>query len=171
MPASEDPRGSQEGRGSAEPMADAAEPDDGGWRPEKESQVVAEEQAPNTSSEETTSPGPKVPVTEKPVPTRRPAASRSATPRSATSRKISQYVVSVDDATGGIVKIEKLDEQTGESREFTAEEYTAAYSFASCAAPYYAAYAASLYDPLSSVAVQEYMKAMADYLRAFAPKY
>ncbi|HSF33877.1 MAG TPA: hypothetical protein VLK82_25900 [Candidatus Tectomicrobia bacterium] len=163
------PRGVQEGQGSAEPVEGAAGPGERGQRPEKESQVVAEEQPPNTSSENSPSASEKVPVTEKPVPSRRPATPRSAPSRGAISRKISQYVVSVDDATGSIVKIEKLDEKTGKSREFTQQEYTAAYSFASCAAPYYAAYAASLYDPLSSPAVQAYVKAIADYLKAFAP--
>ena len=127
-----------------------------GQRPEKEPQAVADEQTPNTASEGTSPAGGEVPpVTEKPV---------------ATRRKISQYVVSVDEATGSIVKIEKMNEQTGKPRELTQEEYAAAYGFASYAAPYYAAYAASLYDPLSSPAVQAYVKGVSDYLKAFTPE-
>jgi hypothetical protein len=95
----------------------------------------------------------EAPVTEKPV---------------ATTRKISQYVVSVDDGTGRIVKMEKQDEKTGERKEFSQQEYAAAYAFGSSAAPYYAASAASLYDPLSSPAVQAYLKTISDYWRAFA---
>jgi hypothetical protein len=146
----------QEGQGSAEPVEGVAVPGETGQRPEKEPQAVADEQAPKTASEGTPPPGgTEPPVTEKPV---------------ATRRKISQYVVSVDGATGSIVKIEKLDEQTGKPKEFTQAEYAAAYSFASYAAPYYAAYAASLYDPLSSPAVQAYVKGIADYLKAFIPQ-
>jgi hypothetical protein len=117
---------------------------------------VADEHTPSTGSGGTSpAGGGKPPVTEKPV---------------ATRRKISQYVVSVDDATGSIVKIEKMDEQTGTPREFTQEEYAAAYGFASYAAPYYAAYAAALYNPLSSPAVQAYVKGIADYFKALAPE-
>jgi hypothetical protein len=94
-------------------------------------------------------------VTEKPVPTR---------------SKTSQYVVSVDDATGFVVKIEKLDDETGQRREFTQDEYMAAYASMSSAMPYYAAYAASLYDPQSSPAMQAYFMALSDYVKAFTKK-
>jgi hypothetical protein len=97
----------------------------------------------------------EAPVTEKPV---------------ATRRKISQYVVSVDDATGCIIKMEKQDEKTGERKEFTQQEYAAAYACGSSAAPYYAAYAASLYDPVSSPAVQAYLKSISDYIKASTVK-
>jgi hypothetical protein len=92
-----------------------------------------------------------VPVTEKPVPAK---------------RSITRYTVSVDDATGHIVKIEKLDEKTNQSRELTQSEYAAAYSFASSAAPYYAASTAALHDPLNSPAMQAYFRGIADYIRA-----
>ena len=134
----------------------STEPGESEQRPEEESQAVAEEQTHNTSNEGTPPPGEQepslTPVTEKPV---------------AIRRKISQYVVSVDDATGAIVRIETLDEKTGKPREFTQEEYAAAYGFASYVAPYYAAYTASLYDPLSSPAAQAYLKGISDYLKAF----
>jgi hypothetical protein len=156
LPVTEKAWVAEEGQGSAEPVEGVAVPGETGQRPEKEPQAVADEQAPKTVSEGTPPPGgTEPPVTEKPV---------------ATRRKISQYVVSVDEVTGSIVKIEKLDEQTGKPKEFTRAEYTAAYSFASYAAPYYAAYAASLYDPLSSPAVQAYVKGIADYLKAFIPQ-
>jgi len=131
----------------------AAGPGERGQTPEKEPQTVADEQTSDSPSQGTPPPGGSAPpVTEKPV---------------ATRRKISQYVVSVDDATGSIIKIEKIDEQTGKPREFTQEEYAVAYGFASYVAPYYAACAASLYDPLSSPAVQAYVKGISDYLKAF----
>jgi hypothetical protein len=76
-----------------------------------------------------------------------------------------EYVVSVDATTGSIVKIEKLDEKTQERKEFTENEYAAAYAFGSSAAPYYAAYAACLYDPWSSPAVQNYLKSKG-YIKA-----
>jgi hypothetical protein len=135
----------------------STEPGESGQRPEEEFQAMAEEHIHNTSNGGTPSPGEKepsiTPVTEKPV---------------ALRRKISQYVVSVDDATGAIVRIETLDEKTGQPREFTQEEYAAAYGFASYVAPYYAAYTASLYDPLSSAAVQAYLKGISDYLKTFS---
>jgi hypothetical protein len=113
---------------------------------------VAEEQAHNTSGEAIPLPGEQEPpVAEKPV---------------ATRRKISQYVVSVDDATGFTVKVEKLDEATGQRKELTQEEYAAAYALVSYAMPYYAAYTAPLYDPMQ--AYRSYLKALADYWKAFA---
>jgi hypothetical protein len=155
-PVPEKPRVAEEGRGTVAQEEGWAVPGARGQSPEEEPQAMADEQTPSTGSG-STSPagGEQPPVTEKPV---------------ATRRKISQYIVSVNDATGSIVKIEKMDEQTGKPREFTQEEYAVAYGFASYAAPYYAAYAASLYNPLSSPAVQAYVKGIADYLKALAPE-
>lgn len=152
-PVTEKPSVAEEGRGSAEPEEGMAVPGEREQRPEKEPQAVTEGQPHNISREGTPPPGGAAPpVTEKPV---------------ATRRKISQYVVSVDDATGSITKIEKLDEKTGERKQFNQGDYVAAYGCANYAAPHYAAYAASLNDPLSSPAVQAYLKGIADYVRAF----
>jgi len=108
-----------------------------------------------TSGGGTSPPGGQEPrVTERPV---------------ATQRRISQYVLSVEDATGAIAKIEKLDER-GQRNELTQEEYAAAYSFAGYIAPYYTMYAASLYDPLSNPVLQAYLKAIADYMRTLTQR-
>jgi len=49
----------------------------------------------------------EVPVTEKPVPT---------------EAKTSEYVVTVDDSSGAVVKIEEVSEKSGERREFSGRE-------------------------------------------------
>jgi hypothetical protein len=108
--------------------------------------------------ENTASTGDTPPVTEKPVPTQ---------------RKISRYVASVDEATGCVVKIEKLDEKTGEPKALSQEECAAAYAYANYAAPYYAGYAASMYDPMSSPAMQvylAYLKAISDYSKTLSTR-
>lgn len=84
-----------------------------------------------------------------------------------TVRRISQYLVSVDDTTGTVVRIEKVDPDKGDKKELSQDEYAAAYAYAGYSAPYYATYAASLYDPLSDPAIQTYMKAAADYAKAY----
>jgi hypothetical protein len=94
------------------------------------------------------------PPTEKPV---------------ATTRQLSEYVISVDEATGLVVKIEKLDGETSNRDELTQQEYAAAYSYACYTAPYYATAAAALYDPLQSPAAQAYLKNIADYVKAMSP--
>jgi hypothetical protein len=151
------PARTKEDKAVAEPVKGVAAAGENEQKPEKEEpQAMAEEQKNTPSSEGIRSAGEKeAPVTEKPV---------------ATRRKILQYVVSVDDATGCIVKMEKQDEKTGERKEFTQQEYAAAYAFGSYAAPYYAAYAASLYDPVSSPAVQAYLKSISDYIKACTVK-
>lgn len=141
-------------------------------RPAEEPQAGAEDPTVTSPSADTPAPGePQAPVTEHPVATRPGESQPSATEKPVVTRRhIAQYVVSVDDATGTIVKIEKVDGQTGQPKEFTPEEYAAAYSFASYAgygAPYGAQYAAPLYAPLSNPTVQAYLKAMSDYLKAF----
>ena len=78
--------------------------------------------------------------------------------------------MSVDDATGVIVKIEKLDDDTDERKELSRDEYAAAYTYAAYAAPYYASYAASLYDPLASPAAQSYLKSIADYAKSLTAR-
>jgi hypothetical protein len=94
-------------------------------------------------------------VTEKPVPT---------------ERTVAQFVVSVDATTGAIVKIEDLDETTGQRREFTPEEYAAAYAFAGYAAPYYAMYASAFLDLTAPPTADTYIKALAQYARSVSGK-
>jgi hypothetical protein len=98
------------------------------------------------------------PVTEKPVESK---------------KKISKFLVSVDDSNGVVVKIEKLDEKTNKYTELTPDEYGAAYAAASYSAPYYAAQAASMYDPLDSPEAQyylAYLKAISDYVQSINEK-
>ena len=87
-------------------------------------------------------------------------------PRPARRRGLATYVVAVDETTGLAVKIERLDEQTGARRELSLEEYASAYAFAGYAAPFYAAYAATLVDPYDHPAMRAYYKGLADYTRA-----
>jgi len=103
-----------------------------------------------------------------PPPKRSPLA--TDTPVANKGGGASKYVISVDDASGFAVKIEKLDEKTGNRSELSLEEYAAAYSFAAYSAPFYAAYAASLYDPYEDPAVKGYYQALADYVKAFTVK-
>lgn len=88
------------------------------------------------------------PATEKPIPSQ---------------SRLTQYIVSVDEM-GYARKIEKLNEATGERKELSNEEYAAAYSLASSVAPYYAHCATTMYDPLHSAAMQNYVKSVSDYL-------
>jgi hypothetical protein len=60
------------------------------------------------------------PVTEKPVPQK---------------RELSRYVVSVDKAGGTLVKLEKLDDQTGKTQELSRDEYAAAFASAAYPSP------------------------------------
>ncbi len=104
-----------------------------------------------------------LPVTEKPVPP---------------VKKITEYVVSIDDATGAAVKIEKIDPKTGQRRELTPEEYSGAYSFTSTGdayiaafaepsvAPSFAAFATTPYTPSSDAVMEAYFKGIMDYFKA-----
>ena len=99
------------------------------------------------------------PVTEKPVPT---------------ETALVQYLVSVDSAKGIVVKIERVDEKTGERRELTQEEYVAAYAATSYPASYYAGYTAYPYAPVTSTPAMEaywaYLKAISDYVKTLTEK-
>jgi hypothetical protein len=119
----------------------SAESDDGA-RKEEADKKKAKEQS-------------QVPATERPVPLK---------------RKIAEYVVSVDEETGVIVTIEKLDPGTNTRTELTQEEYAAAYSYAFYAGPYYAGYAAALFDPLSTPAAQAYLKNIAKYAKTLTAR-
>lgn len=87
-------------------------------------------------------------------------------PPGPSARKVSRYTVTVEDETGVISRIEKIDLKTQQARELTAEEYGLAYAFASYSAPYYASLAASMLDPLNSSALRAYYKGLSDYVKA-----
>jgi hypothetical protein len=91
------------------------------------------------------------PATEKPVPSE---------PVQATS----EYVVTVNNTTAMIVKIEKVS-SNGERKELTADEYSAAAAYATnVVGQYYMAAAASPQVDVS--ALQAYYQGIADYLKA-----
>jgi hypothetical protein len=87
--------------------------------PAKKSSTGAKESTPPPSGPDTApaagSEGQGTPVTEKPVPQK---------------VDLARYILSVDNADGTIVKMEKLDEKTGEPRELDRDEYAAAFAFA-----------------------------------------
>jgi len=77
-----------------------------------------------------------------------------------------RYIVSIDEATGVITKIEKLEKE-GVSTELNEDEYLVAFTYAGHAAPYYAAYASAFYDPLNSPTGQAALKAAIDVWKSF----
>jgi len=102
---------------------------------------------------------PKTPITEKPVP--------SAPEKGRTS----QYVVTVDERTSGILKIERLNAETGERKELTAEEYAGVIAYTNLISPYLAGLAAYAMSqpPLGGISpVQAYFRGMADYFQALS---
>ena len=98
-------------------------------------------------------------ATEKPVP-------------SVPAKKTSQYVVTVDNTTGVAVKVEKLDEDTGERKELTKSEYAQLQGGVSLAAsPFntgFSGSAAAVSPVESSAVIQAYYRGIADYLNALA---
>jgi hypothetical protein len=143
---------SQEATGSGQVGGDDPAPGESNQTAEREPEAVADESTPSVDPGASLPDVPEAPVTEKPV---------------AQQRGVVQYVVSVDESTGLIVKVEKQDEE-GTPKELSEEEYLAAFAYASYAAPYYAAYTSSLYDPLSTPAGQAYLKAVIDVWKSLA---
>jgi hypothetical protein len=96
-------------------------------------------------------------VTEKPVP---------STPVKGTS----QYVVTIDNRTMLPVRIEKLNEDTGERKELSKEEYAQSYSYASTSPlPSYAGLSgtAPVYSSSEATAlVQAYYQGVVEYFKA-----
>jgi len=88
------------------------------------------------------------PTASKPTPSK-PATSLSAASLPPTekpvpqAKKITEYVVSIDDATGAVVKIEQVDPKTGQRRELTQEQYAGASSVTNTGVPYFAVPAAT----------------------------
>jgi hypothetical protein len=108
------------------------------------------------------------PLSEKPV-TEKPATDRPTEKPVPTKKKVSRYTVYVDDATGLVEKIEKMDEKTGQGKELSQQEYASVYAFSSTGSPLYGAYGAygaPHQDPLSSPAIQAYFKGISDYVKA-----
>jgi hypothetical protein len=101
---------------------------------------------------------PKAAATEKPIP-------------NVSEKRQSQYVVTVDNRTGGVLKIEKLDSDTSERKELTADEYAGVLAYANLSSPYLAglgAYAMSQPVLGSVSAVQAYYRGLADYFYALS---
>ena len=140
-----------------EPGAPAAEPSE---TQQPETPATARTEAPEAT--QSSPPGeakPKTPITEKPVP--------SAPEKGRTS----QYVVTVDERTSGILKIERLNAETGERKELTAEEYAGVIAYTNLISPYLAGLAAYAMSqpPLGGISpVQAYYRGMADYFQALS---
>lgn len=98
----------------------------------------------------------KTPATEKPVPLPPP-------------QKTSQYVVTIDNATGLPTKIEKLDADTGEKKELSQAEYLQLGSMYTN--PYTSPLTSGLTDYLGTPGASEslnaaYYQGVMDYLKA-----
>jgi hypothetical protein len=86
-------------------------------------------------------------------------------------KKHSLYVLRVDDETGSLVKIEKLDETTQERKELTPQEYALAWAYAGASlqlAGTITGYASAAAVESQSI-VQAYYQGMIDYLNACSP--
>jgi hypothetical protein len=96
--------------------------------------------------------GPSAPSTEKAVPTQ-------------AAKATSQYVVTVDNNTCLVVKIEKLDEGTGDRKELSASEYLACMAYAGQVNPA-SALTGAAYSASAAPLVQGYWQGYVDYLKA-----
>lgn len=80
------------------------------------------------------------PPTERPVPSPRPlllsegTAATRGVPARGSNVTTSEYVLTVDDATGQVTAFERLDRRTGERRPLTNEEYALASTYAAIGA-------------------------------------
>jgi hypothetical protein len=124
-------------------------------------------------------PDPDTSKKSQPTPSNSPKSTGDATERPAKmseKKKTTQYVVTVDNATGFASKIEKLDEATGDRTELTRQQYAdAAYyaavaPYVSAALPSSGAFALSstpTVDPRSTV-IDAYYRGVSEYLRALS---
>ena len=156
---------SEELRESLQAEAVPPAPEPGGTRTDdqpiarKERERMAEEnEAARQDTESAASaPAAEVPVTEQPV---------GSKPVPVTT----QYVITVDNETGIATKVERIDEETADRREISADEYAAMYSYsAGMSSPELASFmsfsapgASFGYDPLR----EAYYRGVADYLQA-----
>ena len=85
-------------------------------------------------------------------PTRKSAAP-SETPQ---ETETVEWIVTAKRDTGEVVKVERVDEETGERHELTAADYLAAYGMDPSADPYLAAWSAYYGDPYQAGAVDPY---------------
>lgn len=94
-----------------------------------------------------------------------PEAAPAATPAAPPAPATSQYVVTIDNATGIPMKIEMLDTLTSKRKELTAAEYALAAGFSS---------GTEASPPLSvsdaNAVVEAYYRGVTDYLEAISKK-
>jgi hypothetical protein len=128
-----------------------ARPDHSAVARKEEGMAPENEAAKRETADAGTSAPAEVPVTEQPVPSK---------PMPATT----QYVVTVDNETGIATKVERIDEETGNRTEVSADEYAAMYStvMSSPESSFSAPEAAYASDPL----LEAYYQGVADYLQA-----
>src|SRR6516162_9455991 len=154
---------SEELRESLQAEAVPPAPEPGGTRTDdqpiarKERERMAEENeaARQETASAASAPAAEVPVTEQPV---------GSKPVPVTT----QYVITVDNETGIATKVERIDEETADRREISADEYAAMYSYsAGMSSPELASFmsfsapgASFGYDPLR----EAYYRGVADYL-------
>lgn len=119
-------------------MADEKNPDQPRREPQKQAEPARTQGAASSRSGASADQPGQAPATEKPVPSR-------------PGRDTAQYVVTVDNRTGFALRIERLDEESGERQEVPLT------AFAQASAP-----AASL----GSAALLAYYQGYADYLKA-----
>ncbi|MDB5379691.1 MAG: hypothetical protein JWR00_4137 [Rubritepida sp.] len=108
------------------------------------------------------------PATERPVPSRRPLQSLNEAASGATvpptnAAATSAYVLTVDNATGNVTAFEHLDQETGERRPLSNEDYALALTYAAVGTPGSLAAAG---PGLSVLAAQAYYAGVLDYLNA-----
>jgi hypothetical protein len=90
-------------------------------------------------------------------------------------QSVTQYVVTVDNSTGQATKIEKLNDETGQRKELTQDEYAAIFVYAG-AGLYYGAPLAAYSSPYTTpyavpgtdALVRAYFQGVSDYLKALA---
>ena len=152
-----------------EPQPPSAEPATDGPPPDMPAAFPAEGGRPD----EAAAPAAALP-TERPVPSRRPAPlSEPPAPTPAPAAATSDYVLTVDEATGYVTACERLDRQTGERRPLTNEECALAMTFAALGAGRlpFAASAGHAFatgsDPSAGI-IQAYYTGALDYLNAVA---
>jgi len=103
-----------------------------------------------------------------PPPPPEAAAPPSEKPVASAKPKTSEYVVTIDDATGATIKIEKLSEG-GTRKELTPEEYSGAAAYVSgLASQYYTASSPTPYSSQDIAAARAYYQGVVDYLDALS---
>jgi hypothetical protein len=107
------------------------------------------------------------PAGPKPAETQQPAV--ESKPEASPATSVSQYVVTIDNQTGLTTKIEKLNEATGERTELDANEYAAAFAYATMGMSYSAPlsmYGAPASSQETDAIILAYYQGISDYLNA-----